>query len=826
MHALDGLRVVDLSPTRVGAQISQLFADHGADVVWIEPPGGSALRHQTAFPFWARGKRSVVVDLTTPQGQQAVRDLAASADVLVDTFRPGVLDGRGLGFDALSAANPRLVYTSVTGFGRVGPYADLQGYEGLVAAKLGFFQAFGGMTPGPRPPFVTVPWCSFSASQIALHGILAALLEREASGLGQHVETSLAQAVTALDTWSWFEYLIETKWPGAYPRVANFDDDGVPTGAFPYFLLVALTSDGQWLQFAQVAPHLFVALMKALGLAGMLTDPEWVGIPMFDDVARRSAMWSLMLEAANKRTLAEWRAIFDADPNVFAEIFRAGPAALEHPQLVFDAMVLDLVDAERGPVRQPGPLVHLAKTPAVVDRPAPTLGDDDRPAGAHGETGGAPSGRSLRDPSPPAGLPLAGVTILELAGLFAAPHGATLLTDLGARVIKVEPLAGDPIRKIIPFPESGGAKVMQGKDSICIDTSTPEGLALVHELVKTSDIVVQGYRAGVAERIGLGYERLRSLNPSLVYLNAPGYGTGGPNGHRPAYAPSIGASVGIARTNVGDQVVEETGLSLDEIRRSSKILTVGALCANAQADGFAALGVATAMLLGLLARARGAGGQEMLTTMLNTGVHAMSAQTVDYPGSPGEPRPDGEMRGLSALYQIYDASEGWVFLAAPAEHEWTRLVASLAPYDSLGSLNSLNSLNSLGSDERFATAGGRAGNDRALSEALAAIFVTRGADSWERDLRDAGVGCVAVTTTNIEAVLWSDEFGRASDYLADVEHPTFGEHPRMAPLVRFSRSATQAKPGVLAGSHTDVIMAELGHDTASIADLRARTIIA
>ncbi len=812
MQALGGLRVVDLSPTRVGAQISQLFADHGADVVWVEPPGGSALRDQTAFPFWARGKSSLEVDLATPQGQQIVADLAANADVLVDTFRPGVLDRRGLGFDALHAANPRLVYTSVTGFGRVGPYADLHGYEGLVAAKLGLFQVFGGMTPGPRPPFVTVPWCSFSASQIALHGTLAALLERESSGLGQHVETSLAQAVTALDTWSWFEYLIETKWPGAYSRVANFDADGVPAGAFPYFLLVALTSDGHWLQFAQVAPHLFVALMKALGLAGMLTDPEWAGIPIFEDAARRSAMWSLMLEAANKKTLAEWQAIFDADPNVFAEIFRAGPAALEHPQLVFDAMVLDIVDAERGPVRQPGPLVHLSQTPAALGRSAPTLGDADTAARPTSQ----PVGTQPVHPStgsPPADLPLAGVTILELAGLFAAPHGATLLADLGARVIKVEPLAGDPIRTIIPFPESGGAKVMQGKDSICIDTSNPEGLALVHELVKRSDIVMQGYRAGVAERIGLGYERLRALNPALVYLNAPGYGTGGPNGHRPAYAPSIGASVGIARTNVGDLVAEEPRLTLDEIRHGARVLTVGALCANAQADGFAALGVATAMLVGLLARARGAGGQEMLTTMLNTGVHAMSAQTVDHPESPGEPRPDLDMRGLSALYRIYDASDGWVFLAAPAQHEWDGLVSALASYASLGS------------DERFATPGARAGNDAELGDALAAIFVHRGADDWERDLRHADVGCVAVTTTNIEAVLWSDEFGRASGYLSDVEHPTFGAHPRMAPLVRFSRSATQALPGVLAGSHTDAVMTELGHDAASIADLRERTII-
>ena len=116
-------------------------------------------------------------------------------------------------------------------------------------------------------------------------------------------------------------------------------------------------------------------------------------------------------------------------------------------------------------------------------------------------------------------------------------------------------------------------------------------------------------------------------------------------------------------------------------------------------------------------------------------------------------------------------------------------------------------------------------NDAALAQALAPIFATRPKDDWERDLCSADVGCVAVTTTSIESVLWSADFGRASGYLADVEHPTFGEHPRMASLVRFSRSATQAKAGVLAGSHTGAIMTELGHDGASIADLRERKII-
>jgi crotonobetainyl-CoA:carnitine CoA-transferase CaiB-like acyl-CoA transferase len=815
--ALAGLRVLDLSVTRAGAQVSQLFADFGSDVIWVEPPGGAPLRDQAAYPFWARGKRSMQLDLNDPADVDTVVQLAADADVLIETSRPGVMAAKGLGYESLTAHNPRLVYLSITGFGPSGPYADVKGYEGVVAAKLGIFHAFRRMTPTPAPPFVTVPWCTFAASQVGLYGTLAALLERERSGRGQHVETSLAQAFVTLDTWSWFEHLIDTRYPGAYTRVANFDDNGVPSGAFPFFLLVALTSDGHWLQFAQVAPHLFQALMRALELDWMFDDPKWKGVPFLEDADLRWELWTTMLEAANSKTLAEWQAIFDADPNVFAEVFRDGPAALDHPQLVADVMYTDLVDAERGPVHQPGPLVKLFSTPAVVDRSAPTLADS---ATAGWWTSPAPRDvpDTADDASTPQTPPLEGLTIVELAALFAAPNGTRLLADLGARVIHVEPLAGDPIRMMIPFPEAGGAAVMQGKESICVDLSTPDGLQIVHDLVAEADVVVQGYRAGVADRIGVGYDTLRALNPNLVYLNAPGYGLGAPNGHRPAYAPSIGAAVGISRANVGGLVQERPDLTIDEIRKSSRLLTVGAMTSSAQADGFASLGVASAVMLGSLARSLGRGGQEMLTTMLNTGVHAMSADAVRFPGGPGRERPDADMRGLSALYRVYDASDGWVFLAASTDAEFAALS------DALRSSGTLESSVDLAADPRFATRAGRDHNDLALAELLATAFVGRSKDDWERDLLAVDVACVAVTEQVPEHMYWSEEFGRASGYITDVVHPTFDEHPRMQ-FLTMSRSPLTLRAGVLAGSHTDEILRGIGCDDAAVADLRTRDIV-
>ncbi|MGD9792881.1 MAG: CoA transferase, partial [Acidimicrobiia bacterium] len=155
----------------------------------------------------------------------------------------------------------------------------------------------------------------------------------------------------------------------------------------------------------------------------------------------------------------------------------------------------------------------------------------------------------------------------------------------------------------------------------------------------------------------------------------------------------------------------------------------------------------------------------------------------------------------------------WVFLAASSDGEWRDLVAALAPYGDLGG------------DIRFADASSRNDNADVLVEALSAIFVTRTKADWERDLLAADVACVEVTTVSIEEMMWSDEFGRAGDYLVDVVHPVFEDHPRLAPLVRFSRSATQALPGVLAGSATDTLLTEIGYSAEKIAALRAADVV-
>ena len=801
---LAGLRVIDLSSTQAGAPVGQLLADYGADVLMIEPPGGSALRQLPGFPFWARGKRSLELDLKTPEGKARLRTLLASADILIETFRPGVLDRLGLSQGAISALNPRLVHTSITGFGTSGPLSTMKGYEGLVMAKIGGLTPFMPITRRPGPTFVSVPYCSFSASQTALHGTLAALYERETSGLGQHVEASLAQSFAAHDTWNWYVNVITDKYPGAFTPAAAYSEDLVPSTGFYFRLPVLLTKDGKWLQFSQTFPHLFRAFMRVLDLEWMFDDPAWKDVPDFLQEPKRIAFWNVLIERARERTYDDWVAVFDAERDVWAEPFRHGRQLLDHPQLQHDKQVVEVHDPERGVVRQMAPLVRLSSLPDRVLRGAPRVGEGG------GEGLAVDPGSDL--PGAADGLPLAGVTVLELATMYAGPYASTLLTDLGARVYKVEPLSGDLIRHVLPFPELGGIKVMQGKESIAVDVRTEEGRQIVHDLAKKADLVVQSYRAGVAKRLGVDAETLRSVNPDLIYLNAPGYGADGPCGDRPAFAPNIGAAAGLAMRNAGPAVPEGPELTTEEIKSVSIPLFLAGTPVSAQADGFSALGAATALLLGLYARARGAGSETMVTSMLSTVGHALGDDMVSYDGRPAIAAADDDLWGLHALYRIYPTANGWCFLAAPEDRDWAALV------------NVLAAEHDFTADAVFATAEGRRHADEALVKILTEVFARRTSAEWEAVMTAADVGCAEVNTTNPERVLM-EELGRALGYVADVTHPTYGDHPRLAPLVRFSRSSTTAGPSCLAGQHTDDLLREIGRTDEEIAGLRERGVV-
>lgn len=808
---LAGLTVLDLSTTLPGALASQFLADAGADVLMAEPPGGHPLRTLTGWPGLARGKSSTVLDLHDEAGLAQVRELIGGADVLVTTLRPRTAARLGLTAEKLAELNPRLVSAAITGWGQSGPDCDLQGYEALVMAKWGVMHSKAPAAPRPGPAFVSTPYGSWGAAQTALHGILAALYERESSGRGQHVYADLVRGLSTMDTYSYFMHLVGLRWPDAFTAVGRpWDEDGNPRGRLIYNLLSTPTSDGHWLQFAQTEPRLFAAFAAELGLTEMFAEPRWADFPDLTDPALRMELWEIMIERARSRSLDEWEAVFEDNPRVRAERFRTPSGAFDHPQLVHDGRVVVVDDPELGAVRQPSTMVHSDGAPIARLRPAPRLGEGDSTL-LSGPRPSAASSSPTAERSASSSLPLDGVTVLELGSMFAGPYGATLLTDLGARVIKVEPLAGDTMRRLAAFPEAGGAKVLQGKESIALDLNSEAGLEIVHRLAGRADIVLQTYRAGAAERARVDARTLRAVNRDLIYLNAPGYGTDGPYGQSPAYAPSMGAASGLALSDVPDAAGATE--NLDEIKASIIRLYSAAANQTGQADGVAASGAASAMLLGLLARRRGRPMGTLTTTMLATATHCIIDRNIEYADRPAPLSPDPLLHGYGAQYRLYEAADGhWVFLAAPQEREWRRLTTAMAPYADLAG------------DERFATARSRTVHDAELAEVLAAVFRTRSNKAWESDLRAADVGCVAVAEILPEELFQDDDAFEAG-HCVNAMSPVFDEHRRLDAATHFSRSRVRTPGGCLAGEHTDAILKELGYNEATVAGLHEQGVI-
>jgi len=488
------------------------------------------------------------------------------------------------------------------------------------------------------------------------------------------------------------------------------------------------------------------------------------------------------------------------------ELLRSPDDSLDHPQTAHDGRAVTVMDPELGPVRQPSTLIHADGKPLTTLRPAPRLGEHNGSVSFEGPTDAAPSSQGAAPDAPP----LAGLTVLEFGSMFAGPYGATLLTDLGARVIKVEPLQGDNIRTLVAFPEAGGGKVLQGKESVAVDFTKPEGLELVYELAKRSDVVLQCFRGKAAERAKIDEASLRAVNPNLAFVTTSGYGVDGPFSHRAAYAPSIGAASGLSL--IDSQDGGQAPADLDDTHRRAVRLHAGGAVPAVQSDGIAAHGVGSALMVALYAQRRGNQMPNLVTTMLGTVQQALVPHNTGYAGRPEIKAGDDSFFGLNALYRMYRAADGFVFLAAPLPHEWPALAKAMAPYVDLHA------------DERFATAESRAQHDDALIQALTPVFATKNMLEWEAEMTAHDVGCVEVVERNSELVLQTDPYFEAG-YSVQAYSPIFEEHRRLAPLCRFSRSRSKAEAGCTIGQHTDAVLREIGLDDDKIADLRSREIV-
>jgi formyl-CoA transferase len=341
---LSRFKVIDLTRARAGPTAARHFADFGADVVKVEMPmadgedvmGGD--RDGPDFFNLHRNKRSLTLNLKTAEGVAILKKLAATADVLIENYRPDVKHRLGIDYETLRALNPRLVYVSISGFGQDGPYANRPGFD-QIAQGMGGLMSITGL-PGQGPVRVGIPIADLSTGNYAAMGALIALLERDISGEGQWVQASLLQSQISMLDFQAARWTVARQVP---QQAGNNHPTSIPTGVFP-------TADGH-INIAASGQHIFKRLCEALDAPGLLADPDFA--------------------TADKRS--ENRARLNAAGVPSGPIYSVDQVFAD-PQVQHVRMAVPMQHPKRADAAVVNQAVTLSRTPPVIDRPTPALG--------------------------------------------------------------------------------------------------------------------------------------------------------------------------------------------------------------------------------------------------------------------------------------------------------------------------------------------------------------------------------------------------------------------------------------------------------------------
>lgn len=818
---LAGLMVLDASTSPAGAMASMLLSDSGADVLRIETGDASEV-DPVAYRVWHRGKRSIRLDPGSAADRAALRKLVSAADVLIESFPPAAASELGLAPQTLSAVNPRLVSCSIGGYQ---PEDRRPAYDALVAARTGLQWEQRGVlgTPmnrisgapvplpdlevpdlpanrfgQPGPVFVRSLWISVGTAYLATAGISAALRAREVTGRGDHVETSMLRGAMAAAGPLW-QRAEHTDAPGFWMWVT---DRRAPEGLFE-------CADGRWVHFWTIRPTLVLEAaegeqLQIDGPKDSMRSGDGVRIGMeADDMVVLYYYYELLGEAFRKFPSEQWVAFGEAR-GLGISLVRSPEEAFSDAALLRQGCVVEVDDPDLGPVRHAGVLLEFSATPGAVRGPAPRPGqhtaevlarleggqDPGSPAGA-APAGTAPAGE------PAAALPrgpLHGIRVLDLGLGVAGPWGGRVLADLGADVIKVHALHDGYWART-----HMGLATNWGKRSIALNLKDPAAREVLDRLLETADVVAHNMRPGAAERLGIGYEQLRTRFPGLVYCHTRGF-EDGPRSTRPGTDQTANALAGTeyedgacqfgapplwSRVNMGD-----TG------------------------NGYL---WAIAVTQALYHRERTGQGQRVGTAIINATLLLTSYALSLADGTAVErPQIDARQRGLSALHGLYRLAgdDEWACLAVLSDDAWTALC------ETTGAAGLLD-------DPRFATAGGRHRHDAELREELDRVLRGWTAADLDAVADKHGLPCEIVSQT-YSTELFDDPEVRQRGWIATAEVPGVGRLEQPGLLIDLARNPGGVVSGpCLAGEHTRAILAELGYEPQSVAALEeSRAVLA
>jgi crotonobetainyl-CoA:carnitine CoA-transferase CaiB-like acyl-CoA transferase len=673
---LSHVRVLDFGQYLAGPLVGMMLADMGAEVIRITPPTGPAF-DDPATEMLSRGKSSLALDLKSAEGRDTAAALAKRADVVIENFRPGVMERLGLGPDALRAANPALVYLSMPGFASAdGKLKDLPAWEAVIAAYTGQFTDMGlnRRLMGVNPSFTPLTLASAYGASFGAMSVLFALQARGRTG-GDHIEVPLASAL--LEGLIYNCEQIED-YPERYksPREVELDrraEEGLPMDLEfaelsefldPFYRTYACADGrGFYVVSGSVATHPR-RVLETLGLKELADGlPDF---PAYLDTKDWPAEWSLrnypvgasdrarvsdaMKAAFLTRPAHEWEELFGT-AKAPATAQRYTREWLADPHALASGLVLEVAGTRHGAMRQMGNVAWLADDAAAADKQpvreadlAALLAEPERAGAAPAQDGGW----------------LDGLKVLDLTNVIAGPTIGSTLARFGAEVTLVQPVepSVDPWNTVV-----FGLHAQRGKESILLDLRSEEGQAVLSGLIAEADVITMNGTDEQRGRLGLDPGRLAAINPRLILVQLDAFGgvRRGPKSDHLGYDDLAQAATGVMLRFGGGMETPEEHAHFGTI----DVLTGYCACA--------ALG-------GALVRLRETGKGGVARASLAGAGNLIQAQFMyDYEGRAAFDEPAGRAAlGWGPFYHCYEASDVWFFFAAPAEGRAALARAGLA----------------------------------------------------------------------------------------------------------------------------------------------------
>ncbi|MCL0101509.1 CoA transferase [Dehalococcoidia bacterium] len=813
---LSGVNVLEYGQHISGPFCARTLADLGADVIKVEPPSGDPSRTHGPFPadepdpeksglflFLNANKRGVTLDIGLEDDHARLLELVEWADVFIENFPPHEIDALGLDYDALKIINPRLIVTSITPFGRTGPYRNYKAYDLNISAAGGM--SYGTGFPDREPLATPLQQSSFFGGFSGALATVIALLAQESTGDGQLVDISEAQASAVLLNGYHLPTYIYKGIPGR--RWGN----RMSLGLFPNCVLPA--KDGYiCIDTPQLAQY-----QRFLALLG---EQTWSQEPKYRN---RRAMTEEYPEEA-EALIAPW---FKARTK--EEIFKLSrenripcvpvktiSESLEEPHLRERGFWQTLTHPKAGSLTYPGAPYRFKHSPWQLLSPAPTLGEHNREVFQSLESSSTTrQDHVTRNDND--SLPLNGYRVLDFGSAWAAPMAAQILADLGAEVIKIEsrsrmdgmrlgrPIIGEDIAggdegkwpELQPVYHS----LNRNKQSITVDLKQPDGVNLIKDLVAQSDVVINNYSPGVMDRLGLSYQTLRTLRPDIIFVTMPAAGDSGPLSDILAYAPIV-----LALTGLMGMVGYEDGSLVGELQ-------------SAWSDAVAAMTAAMAMTTSIRHRMLTGHGQSVEVPQWEATTSWLGEAVMDWTMNHREFGPQGNANQKMAPHNTYpcNTSDSWVSIAVLTDEEWSSLRTVIR--DNAGS-----SAPSWTSDPRFDEISGRQHFRHDLDKLLS---------EWTRQYSPIHItellqahGVAAFPVMNIEDQFLDPQL-RDRDAWVEMEHPMVGIEWLYGQPWRLSKTpGSVRRHAPLLGEHNKNVFVELlGHSDKSIKQLIDRDIV-